>query len=86
MRLSPPCCFDGRVHGASSEAPSSLAGFFTRLELRGLEQPQLPGPVPGTNLRKPAGWQARDTQKYRNRRSATPVSRPLRANGITTSP
>ena len=32
------------------------ADFFTRIEQRFLGKSQLPDPIPGTNLRKPAGW------------------------------
>ena len=66
----PPRCFDGRAHGASSEAPSFYEG----------------------NLREPASPQSAGLsgnlfyQKYRSNRSETPVSRPLRASGMTTSP
>ena len=62
------------------------ADFFIRLKPRCLKPSQLPDPIPGANPRKPAGRQARDAQKYLSRRNATPVSRPLRASGMTTSP
>ena len=67
---NPPYCFDGRAHGASSEVPSFYKG----------------------SLRKPASPQSAGLsgslfyQKYRSKRSETPVSCPLKASGMTTSP
>ena len=45
--------------GRPSRQLIAHAGFSGRIRVNGLQRSQLPDPIPGTNIRKPVGWQSR---------------------------